>query len=216
MRAIADLLVGAALLAVPPQENAASGMELAQSSSSVARVFAACRIVPGVKAGDASAGWGIDFPTAEIIRALGSYTDAQGFGNDIAPTIKLYAAPKSGRLSLETYTYTPEPGFQGTDTAIFSFQVRGKTYLSMHKFIVSIPRDEKPLSPDCADAGKLSFVPEAESDLLAEKGSHRLAGPGILVCTSFGHVWREHDGGAIACRNRGHDHRHVRNGDRRV
>ena len=156
MGAIADMLLAAVLLGAAGQQNASPQSGWAQSPGPFTRVFAACRIVPGVKTGGRPDRWGIDVLFAQIIDALGSHTDADGLINEVVPTLKLYSAPKFGQISAD-FSYTPNPGFQGTDTAAFSFQVRGRTYLSVHKLIVHIARDERPLPWDCAEAWKMSF-----------------------------------------------------------
>lgn len=160
-----------AAAARPPQATASAG---AVATPKIARSFHTCRIVTGASAGKESGYWPYDGIPAQIYDALGQHTDYDGFIDEIRQSIRLWQAPNHGQMiakgvsppdGLSAMLYKPNPGFEGVDTGILAFEVKGKTYLSVQKFIVSIPRSEKPLPWDCKEAWKLPPVKKSDSGL---------------------------------------------------
>ena len=120
--------------------------------------FSGCRIIPGVSADSTVArqdAWGYDLLPKKILDTLEPGADGREFNEDISSTLKIYQQAKHGFVDPVSFNYTPAIGFEGVDTATVSFEYKGKTYLVLHKFIVSIPRGENPLPRNCKDAWRL-------------------------------------------------------------
>lgn len=152
------------ILSAANAQSASSGVKIAGS-------FSSCEVIPGIAVNSTKpdlGGWGFDIFPKKLIDTLEPNVDGREFVDELTPTLRVYSPPKHGVIDDYTRGYKPKPGFEGIDTAYFSFKYKGKTYLSIQKFVVSIPRDDKPLPLNCKDAWKLL---KRQKHSLLENGS---------------------------------------------
>ncbi len=159
-----------AATASPAQTGASAGVPALK----IARSFHTCRIVTGALLGKDGGYWPYDSISAQIYEALGQHADYDDFLKEVDPTVRIWQEPKHGHMVAEgangqaglwKTVYKPNPGFEGVDTGILAFDVKGKTYLSVQKFIVSIPRSEKSLPWDCKEAWKLPPIKKSDNEV---------------------------------------------------
>lgn len=150
--------------------SATNGQSIA-SGVKISGSFSSCEVIPGISVNSIKpdfGGWGFDIFPKKLIDTLEPNVDGREFVAELTPTLRLYSPPKHGVIDDYTRGYKPKPGFEGIDTASFSFEYKGKTYLSIQKFVVSIPRDDETLPLNCKDAWKLLKL---QKHSLLENGS---------------------------------------------